>query len=249
LGGGFREGNIRPFELILQWSFFFIYIAYTLCGALFHYVMPVKFNKPFRFLEITRILKGLFYPVYYMAFLTLWGFMAGYDHLTFIGRISIAGILLGFAYCVWVYLDHFETSTLDRESFEVMKWIKENTPEGSCFHTISYEKPLFGRPEPETSTLPFWIRTIGERPVTFSYKDSPLKPNFALAWYERKKSIAAVINKKDSFNFFDQARKYQADYLLISNSLLEENGVRLYKQVKAFSKLSIFKIEHEGPQL
>ena len=241
LSGGFREGVITPLEMVLQWSFSLIFIAYTLCGAVFHHILPVMFNQKYRFLEITRILKGAFYPVYYLSFLAICQLLEIHNQPGIVVRISIWAILLSIAYCVWVYFDHFETSTLDHENFIVMNWIRENTPEGACFHTISYEKPLFGEVKPVTSTLPFWIRTIGERAVTFSYKDSPLKPEYALRWYRRKLEISNTIVHGSIKDYFEQAIKYGADYLLVSNHLIEGYQEFRGERVKVFDKLSIFK--------
>ncbi|MBF0118040.1 MAG: hypothetical protein HQK79_04340 [Desulfobacterales bacterium] len=245
--------NTNPHELdsgiiswILLWSFTLFLISYLTVGVLFHWILPKYLNQYASLVEICSILSGIFYFLYFMA-------LKGIQQIILLMSNShnliewICGVicLTSLIYCAWRFKIGFVSSADTKDEIELFQWVKAYTEENALFHVITDLPPYHCPEDHERTTLAHNLRVVARRPITYSFKDGNISINSiekAHEWMEKKQSIASVIKQRNDEAYFKQAKQYQADYLVIANSLLTNTDYNLYLLQKKFNKYSIYRI-------
>lgn len=236
------NGSIQQ---VFLWSIPLIFSAYLFGCTLFHWYLPFKANKTVSFVDWGRILKSAIYPVIFLAFFALSDLASLTFSLPFPGNISAALCLLIPVFCAWRYKIGYLTANEPEEDVAIFAWIKNNLPKNACLHVLSNLPPYHDPERQETSSFAFRLRANTLRSITGAWKDGGISfyvsPDMFFLWLQRMKEVAACIQGKRPGSFFECARQYGADYLIISNNLLMDHAPAR-KPIMVFPNYTIFQI-------
>lgn len=224
---------LRPsaFDLITAWItpvLFFVYLAY---GALFHWLIPFVWKKKSSYLmnsQLLMIVSMAFWQAYLLAYQALHLLIGSFslDSLQHaaIPLLSIMTVPLMYHryhshYSPYILFDPFDDS--DGALFD---WVNSHVPQSATFHIVSNLPYVSSAGSLHTFATRFRTHTL--RSITVCHQDGngPIRYDSLIEWMKRMKDIEESIARREVRIMAVHAMKYSADYLIVSNDLLNSCG-------------------------
>lgn len=226
-----------------------LFAQYIFSCVVFQWLLPFVFKKTIiLFDDLSRVVKIALTPVYLWAvkFLALCidsDATGGGLSIMLKAVAVIAPLIWGMHYVFKIYEGPSESKSAD----SIYDWVKKNTPADALFHVLTDLPPLHFPDNPMSTSFPFTFRANTMRCITGSFKDGSTlfysSPDIFLKWYERMKEVQRVVGMRSFNACMDQARRFDADYMVVANPVIRDSIPKSVSPLKVNDEYSIFKVD------